>query len=417
MLSVIQIVTNNTPELLSCMEDSLSIYDQALYYQRQEYFRGRNNNEKYKVYSFKDLWDLVKLTPAYKDSKLDIGPKTYAIRQVSQNWRDYMKALKSYHKNPSNFKGKPCIPNYLHKRKKYNIVQVDSSRFRTKWCKENEVRIPNTQYKLQIPLHIKMDSVHMISFSKFYDKIKFNIVYEDLKYVDNEVDKGSAIGIDIGLNNLCAITANNKSISYVVKGGILKSINQYYNKRKSEILSELNKCNGEKRKTSKRLILLSKKRNLKIEHYMHTVANSIIKLCLDNRIETICIGHNNGWKQDIGLGKKNNQNFVSIPFNMLIDILNYKVEKYINLKIKIVEESYTSKCDHLMFEMMGHHDEYLGKRIKRGMFKSSTGKLINADINGAIGIMRKAKEISDANIVSLRDRGDIVSPKVLNINP
>ena len=186
MLSVIQIVVNNTPELLSCMEDSLSIYDQALYYQRQEYFRGRDNNEKYKVYSFKELWDLVKLTPAYKDSKLDIGPKTYAIRQVSQNWRDYMKALKSYYKNPSNFKGKPCIPNYLHKRKKYNIVQVDSSRFRTKWCKENEIRIPNTQYKLQIPLHIKMDSVHMISFSKFYDKIKFNIVYEDLKYVDNE---------------------------------------------------------------------------------------------------------------------------------------------------------------------------------------------------------------------------------------
>ena len=417
MLGVIQIVTNNNPELLSYMEDSLSIYDQALYYQRQEYFRGRNNNEKYKVYSFKDLWDLVKLTPAYKESKLDIGPKTYAIRQVSKNWSNYIKSLKSYTKNPSNFKGKPCIPNYLHKRKKYNIVQVDSSRFRTKWCKENEIRIPNTQYKLQIPLHIKMDSVHMISFSKFYDKIKFNIVYEYLKYVDNEVDKGSSIGIDIGLNNLCAITANNKNISYVVKGGVLKSINQYYNKRKSEIISELNKCNGEKRKTSKRLILLSKKRNLRIEHYMHTVANSIIKLCLDNRIETICIGHNNGWKQDIGLGKRNNQNFVSIPFNRLIDILNYKVEKYLNLNLKIVEESYTSKCDHLMFETMERHDEYLGKRIKRGMFRSSTGKLINADINGAIGIMRKAKEISDANIVSLRDRGDIVSPKVLKINP
>ena len=148
---------------------------------------------------------------------------------------------------------------------------------------------------------------------------------------------------------------------------------------------------------------------------MHTVANRIIKLCIDNRIETICIGHNNGWKQDIGLGKKNNQNFVSIPFNRLIYILNYKVEKYLNLNLKIVEESYTSKCDHLMFETMEHHDEYLGKRIKRGMFRSSTGKLINADINGAIGIMRKAKEISDANIVSLRDRGDIVSPKVLNI--
>ena len=106
-----------------------------------------------------------------------------------------------------------------------------------------------------------------------------------------------------------------------------------------------------------------------------------------------------------------------VHINMLVDVLTYKIEKYLNLNIKVVEESYTSKCDHLVKETMEHHDNYLGKRVKRGLFKSSTGKELNADINGAIGILRKGNAISDDQIKILRDRGDIVSPKVLNINP
>ena len=115
MLVVHSIVVNDSPEILSMMENSLAIYDQALYYQRQEYFKGRNNNEKYKVYSYNDLWNIVKNTPAYKNSKIDIGPKTYAIRQVVKNWKSYMKLLKNFYKESSKFEGKPRIPKYLHK--------------------------------------------------------------------------------------------------------------------------------------------------------------------------------------------------------------------------------------------------------------------------------------------------------------
>ena len=104
MLIVHSIIVNNQPELLKMMEDSLAIYDQALYYQRQEYFKGRENNERYKIYSYNDLWNTVKETQAYKESKLDIGPKTYAIRQVIKNWKTYMKALKEYYKNLSHMK-------------------------------------------------------------------------------------------------------------------------------------------------------------------------------------------------------------------------------------------------------------------------------------------------------------------------
>lgn len=97
-------------------------------------------------------------------------------------------------------------------------------------------------------------------------------------------------------------------------------------------------------------------------------------------------------------------------------MIQYLSEKYLNLTVIVVEESYTSKCDHLAFEEMSHHDSYLGRRVKRGLFKSSTGKVLNADINGAIGILRKANVISDAQLRALRDRGDCVAPRLLKIS-
>ena len=115
------------------------------------------------------------------------------------------------------------------------------------------------------------------------------------------------------------------------------------------------------------------------------------------------------------MSKTNNQNFVQIPFNTLINQLQYKSQEYTDLCVNIVEESYTSKCDHLVLEEMKHHDKYAGKRIKRGLFKSSTGKVLNADINGAIGILRKGNAITDEQLMLLRDRGDVVSPLVLEI--
>lgn len=132
-------------------------------------------------------------------------------------------------------------------------------------------------------------------------------------------------------------------------------------------------------------------------------------MCLFNDIGTIVIGHNKTWKQEVSLGKQNNQTFVSIPFNVLIEQIKYKAEEF-NTQVFVVEESYTSKIDHLVLEEMKKQETYLGKRLKRGLFKSSCGKVLNADINGAIGIMRKKNVISDVQLMNLRDRGDVVSP-------
>ena len=112
------------------------------------------------------------------------------------------------------------------------------------------------------------------------------------------------------------------------------------------------------------------------------------------------------------MGKRNNQNFVEIPFNDLIHKIQYKSEE-VGINCVTTEESYTSKIDHLANEEMKKQEVYSGKRVKRGLFKSSCGKVLNADVNGAIGILRKVKAFSDVDLINLRDRGDVVSPLIL----
>lgn len=169
---------------------------------------------------------------------------------------------------------------------------------------------------------------------------------------------------------------------------------------------------NKKQYVSKKINSLYMKRKNKLDYEFHKIASVIIQLCIENNIGNIIIGHNNNWKQETNMGKKNNQRFVQIPFNQLILILKYKCEENY-IKFNLVEESYTSKSDHLVLEEMKHHEIYLGKRVKRGLFKSLCGKLLNADINGAIGILRKRNAISDEELFLLRNRGDVVSPLVL----
>lgn len=167
----------------------------------------------------------------------------------------------------------------------------------------------------------------------------------------------------------------------------------YYNKRLAYLKSRLK---GNKQ-ISKRIRSLTNKRNNKIKDYLHKASRVLINHVVSNGINTIVIGHNRCWKQEINIGKRNNQNFVSIPFNMFISMVSYKATLE-GINVKIVEESYTSKCSFLDNEQICKHEEYAGRRIKRGLFKTSFGNIINADINAAFNIIRKsAKEAFDVS--------------------
>lgn len=183
-------------------------------------------------------------------------------------------------------------------------------------------------------------------------------------------------------------------------------MNQFYNKQKAKLQSFV----GDKG-NSNRINNLTHKRNCKVNDHLHKSSRFIIDYCVQYQIKTIIVGKNKQWKTSINIGKKNNQNFVNIPHAKFINMLFYKAEE-VGIKIILTEESYTSKCSALDFEKICKHSEYLGKRIKRGLFKDSIGRCINADINGALNIIRKA--INDFVVKQIIDRGFVFNPIKIN---
>ena len=408
MVRAEKMILRKTDEIASWLSEATAIYNQALYYLRQEYFNAQKEQRK-PNYSNIDLYALLKQYDCWTLSTLDINCKQYVLRNVNANWKSFYRAIKAYWKDKSKFKAIPAIPRYL-KHGRIAVLTFDKTRLRHKDKIENTFSLPKSIYKIQLPDYIDLNKIRCVTVKAYYGNVKLSISYEKDINIKKELNKDNCLGIDIGVDNIVAITTNNQTKSWIVKGGCIKSINQFYNKKLAELKSQLETVN--KTKTSKRIQRLGMKRMHKLDHEFHCLSKKIIDLCLENGIGKVVIGHNKGWKQDTNLGKKTNQKFVSIPFNNLIFKIQYKA-KEVGIECVVVEESYTSKVDHLAREEMKMQDNYLGQRVKRGLFKSSTGKILNADINGAIGILRKVNAISDADLVSLRDRGDVVSPRLL----
>lgn len=232
------------------------------------------------------------------------------------------------------------------------------------------------------------------------------VIYEK-KEQDLNLDKDNFLSIDLGLNNLCTCISNVGIKPFIVNGKIIKSFNQWYNKKRARLMSYI----GDKG-TSKRLRRLNNYRNFWIEDKIHKVSRFIVNICIENNIGNLVVGLNKGWKNGVNLGKRINQKFVEIPFSKLVEKISYKC-KLVGIDFQVHEESYTSKVDHLAFEKLGKHDVYLGKRKKRGLFQSSIGKLINADINGTIGIGRKV--FGDSYVSKIIGSGLAFNPVRVNI--
>lgn len=232
------------------------------------------------------------------------------------------------------------------------------------------------------------------------------VIYEK-KEQDLNLDKNNVLSIDLGLNNLCSCISDVGIRPFIVNGKIIKSFNQWYNKKRARLMSYI----GDKG-TSRRLRQLNNYRNFWIDDHIHKISRYIVNHCIDNNIGSLVVGLNKGWKNGVNLGKRINQKFVEIPFSKLVEKISYKC-KLVGIDFQVHEESYTSKVDHLAFEKLGKHDVYLGKRKKRGLFQSSIGKLINADINGTIGIGRKV--FGDSYVSRIIGSGLAFNPVRVNI--
>ncbi|MDQ7026090.1 MAG: transposase [Anaerolineae bacterium] len=192
-------------------------------------------------------------------------------------------------------------------------------------------------------------------------------------------------GIDLGVNNLAAITSNKLGFQPIlVNGRPLKDTNQFYNKRLAQLKSQL----PSNKRSSNRIRRLTQRRNRRIDDYLHVVSKQIIEQLSNHGIGKLVIGKNDAWKTDVTMGKRNNQNFVQIPHTRFIEMLTYKAN-LLGIEVIITEESYTSKCSFLDHEDLCKQQSYVGRRIKRGLFRASNGQIINADINGSANIIRK----------------------------
>jgi transposase, IS605 orfB family len=191
---------------------------------------------------------------------------------------------------------------------------------------------------------------------------------------------------DPGMNNLLAVTSNVFN-PVLYNGRQAKAVNQLYNKEIANALSKL----PEEQTWSKRTSSITHKRNMRIHDMFHKITTDLVNYLVENDIDTFIMGHNVGQKQNINLGKKTNQNFVSIPFGKLRDMLTYKCAR-VGIHYVETEEAHTSKCSFTDRESIEHHDVYLGRRAKRGLFVDASGKGINADVNGSLNIGRKYME-------------------------
>lgn len=392
------VVKQNSPffaEIDAAAFASKNLYNLATYYQRQRFFAGEY------AHNYVDLYNLLKTEDAFGALPAKVAQQT--LKLVDKCWKGYYAAVKEYRKAPDKFLGEPGIPTYKDKQKGryplvYTIQAISSKVLRRGIVKPSglTVEVPTKQTGI--------NQVRIVPRKTHY-------VVEIVYTVEPELadlDYSLVAGIDIGLDNLAVVSSNKPGFRpVVVNGKPLKSINQFSNKRKARLQSIL----GSDKAQSHRIDRMMDKRNRRIDHYMHTASRRIVDYLVSERIGTLVIGQNSDWKQRINIGKRNNQNFVSIPHARFIEMLKYKCQ-LVGIIAVVTEESYTSKTSFLDGEEPVKHERYAGRRVKRGLFKSASGTFINADLNGAYQIIKKVVPAAFSQGIE----GVVVHPLPLGIN-
>jgi len=382
----------DSQELTDICVKAKNLYNQSLYYLRQSVFG------KIKSFSEYELSGLFAEFNQEDYRNLPASTAQQTIRQVFWNYKSWYKSRKEWIKNPAKFQGRPKLPKY---KKSTSIVMFTKQQAR---LRGGFIYFPRD---IISPIKTKVDNICQVRVIPQATCFVVEVVYERKLEVNENLDESKFLSIDLGLNNFTTSVNNVGLPPFIVNGKILKSVNQMYNKTKAKLMSYI----GNKG-TSNRINKLTHYRNCFVEDKLHKISRFIVNYAIENNIGMIIIGHNKGWKDGINMGKKNNQKFVCIPHSRLIDKITYKA-KLVGIKIIEHEEAYTSKIDHLALEPMKHQEVYLGKRKRRGLFQSSIGKLLNADVNGGIGIARKV--FGDSVVEQIINSGLAFNPIKINI--
>lgn len=387
-----------------------NLTNEAIYNVRQYYFAEGEFLKYEKNYA------LLKNSLNYKELNSNMAQQI--LKEVDGSFKSFFGLLKLAKQGKYAFK--VCkLPKYLPK-DGYTTLVIGFIRL-----KENKLIIPfsNGFKKTHKPIEI---TIPPILFDKKVKEIRiipkanarfFEIQYiYESEYVQRNLNKNNALALDLGINNLVTAVSNNGK-SFILDGRRLKSINQWFNKENARLQSIKDKQNFGK-ETTNRQKAIARDRNNKVNDYMNKAARKVIDYCIINDIGILVVGYNETFQYNSSIGKKNNQNFVNIPYGQLRNKLEYLC-KLNDITFVKQEESYTSKASFWDRDVLPTYNadnpkkyQFSGDRIHRGMYKTKEGITFNADLNGALNIMRKSNVVS---LETLYSRGEVDTPVRIRI--
>ena len=359
-------------EILDLCHKSKNLFNATLYAVRQYYF----DNKRYLPYV--EIDRLFKETNNVDYRSLPSQTAQQTMKVVDQSFRSFFRSLK--------LPGTHHIPHYKEIDGVFPVTYTNQQ-ISTRALKEGYIKVAGLDHLFPT----KLSNIKQVRFLPRSKYIIMEVIYE-VESIPVKEDNHRYAAIDLGIDNLATLTFNDDS-PIIINGRPVKAVNQFYNKQKSAYQSR-----------KKNISHLTLKRNNKIKDYFHKSSRFITNHLVSLEYNTLIVGYNKKWKQDVNLGTRNNQSFVSIPFLQFVNILKYKCELE-GIRVVLREESYTSKASFLDRDPI-ENTVFSGQRIKRGLYKSKNHGVINADVNGSYNIMRK--EVGDVAIPT--DRGFVFNP-------
>ena len=327
------------------------------------------------------------------------------LKMLLRDYKSFFEAIKAYKTKPSVFTGRPRLPRYC----KGSGLKTAVLTNQICTIKDDKyLKFPGTKTRLNLGMSVGDSRLKEVRIKPEVERFVIDVVLEvkdvGISPADNDVilkklrdmdptEGLRVIAIDPGTENIAAVVNNFGERPFVIKGGIIKSLNRLYNKELARLSSAAMLCNGRYR--TKRMNELTGRRNRRIKDMFHKMSRQIAEYAKDNHVNVVIMGHNVFQKQKIDTGHVNNQNFVQIPMTIFAGMLKYKLAAY-GICFVTTEESYTSRADFLALDPIPEYKEddrtkysFSGKRIKRGLYRHYDGTITNADINGAANILRK----------------------------
>lgn len=366
-----------------------NLYNAGLYQIRQSIFE-RNKCQEEEKPSVLSWTELVSQFRKEKQSDMLALPSkvsTNILKILGSTISSYYQLLKCFHdKSNLSVTSKPQLPRYLHKIEGRYIVEFTNQTISKKRGLNGELILCPRDLNLSIPTKVTNPKCVRIvpKLKAFVIEVIYEVEVSPLKQT------GNYAAIDLGIDNLASITFSNGVNPLTVKGSKLKSINQGYNRLIAKAQSKL----PANQKTSQHIHRLWRNRECKLQSELHKITSFLSFYFDEMAIETVFIGKNQDWKQEVSLGKKTNQSFTQIPFNTFISQLTYKCLAK-GIEVVEQEESYTSKASFLdedkipVYKDIQTKPQFSGKRISRGLYRSKEGRVLNADVNGSYNILVK----------------------------